>query len=137
MNQVLTQQEIRSRILGVMEKHAEVCLCYIYGSVANGRAGHRSDVDIAVACRELMTPRDRMYLQEELAVALNCDVDLLDLSRATGTILRNALRGQCILCRATSVRYDTVRRLVYDQEDMQPLRRRLMKERRERFICGY
>jgi predicted nucleotidyltransferase len=74
MNQVLTLSETKTRVLSVMEGCSEACLCYIYGSVANGFATNSSDVDIAVACHGPMMSRDRQSLQEKLTVALNRDV---------------------------------------------------------------
>ncbi len=125
------------RALGpVLASHQEVECCYVYGSAASGRLRPDSDVDLAVACSRPLEGAELCALQEECALVLHRDVDLVDLLRVTGLILRNALRGTCVFSRSARSKYRVVRELIYDQEDMQPLRRRLMERRRRIFAYG-
>ena len=96
-----------------------------------------SDVDIAVAGAAPLSAEQKQRLREELEQSLQRDVDLIDLQSATGNILRQALHGTCILCRNKTIRYHLQKRLIYDQEDMQPYRNRIMETRRKRFAYGY
>lgn len=121
----------------VLVSHQEVQCCYVYGSAASGRLKPDSDVDLAVACSRPMAGAELRALQEECVLVLHRDVDLVDLLRVTGLILRNALRGTCVFCRSAQSKYRVVRELIYDQEDMQPLRCALMERRRRIFAYGH
>lgn len=60
---------------------------YVFGSTAAGAVHESSDLDLAVLPREPLTPGARWDLQQELAVALRNDVDLVDL-RSASTVMR-------------------------------------------------
>jgi predicted nucleotidyltransferase len=67
----------------------------VYGSAARGglRSGgdYPSDVDIGVAAEAELALERRLSLAAQLAIALDREVDLVDLRRAHGTILREIL----------------------------------------------
>ena len=130
-------ERIRERIATVLQDHDEVRCCYLYGSAARGRMGALSDIDLGVAGDRAFSAEQKLALQEEFEQALQRDVDLVDLSSVSGTILRNVMRGECVCCRDVGVKYRLIRKLVYDQEDFEPLRRRMMDMRREAFIHGH
>ncbi len=120
-----------------MQNHTELQCCHLFGSAASDRMHTDSDIDIAVAGMAPLSANEKQLLREELEQTLQRDVDLVDLHSATGNILRKALHGYCILCRNKKVRYQLQRRLIYDQEDMQRLRHRIMEARRMRFAYGH
>jgi predicted nucleotidyltransferase len=78
----------------------EAVAVYLYGSLAAGQAGPRSDVDLAVLAAEPIAPERLARAREALAEALRRDVDVVDLRRAstvmraqvvsTGRLLRDA-----------------------------------------------
>lgn len=131
-----TNRQIVELVLEVLQAHPEIQCAYIYGSALGGKLQPDSDVDVAVAGERPLTVRAKASLREKMEMAVRRDVDLVDLHRAAGTILREAMRGECIMCRDTRVKYQLMRRLVYDQEDLQPLRRQMMDRRREAFVHG-
>ena len=133
---MLTIDHIQAQLTPFLEKHTQIACCYIFGSDNNNRLHHNSDIDIAVAGALPLSAYEKKQLREELEQIFQRDVDLVDLQQATGSILRQALHGTCILCRNKLVRYQLQRQLIYDQEDMQPLRNRMMKTRRMRFAYG-
>lgn len=135
-NQSPSVAEIETTLGPILAAHPELQCCYVYGSAAEGRLNAASDVDLAVAGASPLSAAQKVALRDECATVLRRDVDVIDLLQATGTLLRNALRGVCICSRAGKARYQVLRRLVYDQEDLQPLRRRLMEQRKRRFIHG-
>jgi len=71
---------IRRRVPGVR-------LIYRFGSSVSGETHAGSDVDLALVAQEPLEPVGRWELQEELAIALGKQVDLVDLLRAS-TVLR-------------------------------------------------
>ena len=134
----MTSSEIIKAQLEVFfENHPELLCSYLFGSAIHNRMHADSDIDIAVAGTAPLSAGHKQRLREELEQIFRRDVDLIDLHSATGNILRQALHGNCILCRNKSIRYQLQRRLIYDQEDMQPLRKRIMDTRRMRFAYGH
>ena len=63
-------------------------LVYLFGSQADDSATPSSDIDIAVLLEKKMDPIARFDLEQTLAIALNQDVDLVDLLTAS-TVLQN------------------------------------------------
>ena len=131
----MTFNDVQARLAPVWERHPEVRCAYLFGSMASGRAGPGSDVDLAVAADAPLAAQVRHDLQEACAEALGREVDLIDLRRATGLVLKHALRGICLFCHDTGTRAAMIRRLIYDQEDMQPIRRKIMDLRRQAFTA--
>lgn len=129
--------EIRRALDEILNAHPEIDCCYLFGSATGSRFSAESDVDLGVATRRPITVQEKHRLKEELEQAMQRDVDLIDLKQATGSILRRALRGTCVKCTSPQLRYQLMRRLVYDSEDSQPARDLLMRQRRERFAYGH
>ena len=127
---------IQEKIAEVLSAFPMVRIAYLYGSAASGLLRADSDIDVAIGCRLPMPSGMKEEIASKLDMVLHRPVDVLDLSTAYGVILRNALRGICVFCRDSSDRYRVSRRMVYDQEDMQPLRREMMRRRREALIHG-
>lgn len=75
---------------------------YIFGSVASGRDGERSDVDVAVIFRAQTLSREervwrRVDLAEQLAELLVRPVDIVDLETCSPVVAHQVLsRGQII-----------------------------------------
>lgn len=60
---------------------------YLFGSRATGAVHDSSDIDIAVLPQKPLSTELRWDLQQELAIALKLDVDLVDLLSAS-TVMR-------------------------------------------------
>jgi predicted nucleotidyltransferase len=65
----------------------DVIAVYRFGSSADGTALPTSDVDLAFLAHHALDPVRRFELQEQLALALRRNVDLVDL-RAASTVMR-------------------------------------------------
>ncbi len=129
--------QIRQQLDHFTATHPEIACAYLFGSATSSRFTRTSDIDLGLAAGHPLSADEKSRLRSELEDTLLRDIDLIDLQQATGSILRQALHGICILCRNTTVRYQIMRRLIYDQEDMQPLRNRIMQQRRQRFAYGH
>jgi predicted nucleotidyltransferase len=129
--------QIRQQLDRFTAAHPEIACAYLFGSAAGGRFTKTSDIDLGLAASHPLSADAKAHLRAELEDTIHRDIDLVDLQQATGSILRQALHGICILCRNTTVRYQVMRRLIYDQEDMQPLRNQIMQQRRLRFAYGH
>ena len=99
---------------------------YVFGSVARGSAGPRSDVDVAVLMEEvpsatLMGPQ--LSIEGRLEQALGRPVDLIILNGASADLVHRVLRdGELVLerDRGRRVRFEVARRNEYF--DLQPVR---------------
>ena len=60
---------------------------YLFGSRAADAVHESSDIDFAVLPQAPLSPKERWDLQQELAIALHIDVDLVDLLSAS-TVMR-------------------------------------------------
>jgi predicted nucleotidyltransferase len=63
---------------------------YLFGSRANGHARPDSDVDLAVLVDGKLDPVETWELAQSLADQANCDVDLVDLRRAS-TVMQHQI----------------------------------------------
>jgi len=72
---------------------------YRFGSTVDGQTHAASDVDLAVLCNAPLEPFARFDLQERLAVRAGCDVDLVDLRRAS-TVMRMQVVSSGVLLAA-------------------------------------
>jgi len=73
-----------ARATGIIrEALPDVVAVYRFGSTIRGEERAESDVDLAVLASAPLDPVRRFELQEQLAVALRRDVDLVDLRRAS------------------------------------------------------
>ncbi len=61
-----TLSEQYNKLVDVLSKQEHVRLAYLFGSVAKGKAGKLSDVDIAVLLDESLNKKQRFDLQLEL-----------------------------------------------------------------------
>jgi len=89
----------------------------IFGSVSRGAARPDSDIDVAVSFGKPMTSDLRMALTGLVAEIAGRSVDLIDLEKAEGTILAQALGGSEILCDSVSTRHRMALRLNRTEDD--------------------
>ncbi|MBC7225808.1 MAG: nucleotidyltransferase domain-containing protein [Thermoflexales bacterium] len=101
----LEQPEDLEALKGVFGKYPEVQAVYLFGSVAEGRKGPESDLDLAIVPRSPAARARRLDILADLARAGFCNVDLIFLD--TNDIV---------------LRYEAVRlnRVVYQAEDFDP-----------------
>jgi predicted nucleotidyltransferase len=65
----------------------EVVAVYLFGSAARDDQTSESDIDLAYLAPKSLPPKIRWDLQQEVAVLLHRDVDLIDL-RSSSTVMR-------------------------------------------------
>ena len=72
---------------------------YLFGSQVTGLARNESDIDIAVLCLKPISAEIRWELAQNLAILLNCDVDLLDMREASTVMQWQIIKtGKKIFC---------------------------------------
>jgi predicted nucleotidyltransferase len=129
--------ELRELIRKVLNRHPDIKLCIVFGSIAAGNASSNSDLDIAVAAEQPLGGDKCLELMEEFSTVTNCEIDLVDLMAATGLILKQALSTGVVLQNSDKCLYARlISRMLFNQADMMPYYNRTLLERRRRFING-
>lgn len=73
-------------------KIPDLQLIYLFGSRADGTQNADSDIDIAFVATNLqLSAIQKWTIQQELAILLNCDTDLIDLDSASITLSHQIL----------------------------------------------
>ena len=128
-------QRLKTAILHVLEQFPEVKLAYVFGSAARGQLTSESDIDVAVAAETKLPLRTRLAIATQLSKALHREVDLVDLQDVAGEILQQSLcQGIKLLQKDAGLSARLIQRLWFDQADLMPYRRRILAERRKRFL---
>lgn len=128
--------EIVRRVGAYFAARPEFRLVLVYGSAANGNLRPSSDVDVAVAGERVLAPDVMLDTITGLSVALDRDVDLIDLNRVEGLIFHEALTN------GRRVKLDRVlfgrlyAKALGWKEDFLPLQRKMRAARIERFVHG-
>ena len=112
-------------------------LAIIYGSAAAGSMRSNSDVDLAVLFSHPLSADQKMKLAARLERKLLRNVDLVDLSIISGTILKQILcKGRVLVQNEPGVLVEQLRKMIYNQADMMPYVSRTLMERQRRFVDG-
>lgn len=123
------------RVAETLSAEPGLLLAVAFGSASKGRARSDSDIDIAVLAQEPLSRERREQTIRRITEITGRPVDLVDLRSAGVPILRTILtEGRTLLCRDRSVRERLITTMLTDVEDFLPLRQRLLKERRDRWI---
>lgn len=110
-------------------------LCILYGSFAAKKESRDSDLDIAIACGASLESTQKQELIEQLALIFGRPVDLVDLQTVSGTLLHQILtKGTLVNCRDHQLYAEIIKKMLFNQHDFMPYHRRILKERRERWI---
>jgi predicted nucleotidyltransferase len=110
---------LRERVRACFDAVPAALAVYIFGSVARGTAGPKSDIDVAVLFDQnppstLMGPR--LSLEGDLAQALGRPADLVVLNTASADLVHRVLRdGDLVIERDRSrrIRFEVAKRNEY------------------------
>jgi len=86
--------QLRS-ILPILDDKYHVASLGIFGSVARGEAGERSDVDILVEFKQTPDIFEFIRLKDYLSSLLGCEVDLVS-KKALKTVIRDDILREAI-----------------------------------------
>ena len=124
---------IAQKIASTLAQHEEIRLAFVFGSAARGALRPDSDVDVAVLADGQLSTEARLALMAELSLALGREIDLVDLHTAWGLILKQILTtGILALKRPGTAHAALIKRMLFDQADMEPLRQRIIEKSLER-----
>lgn len=127
-------QAALERIRAVLEPFQFIKLAVLFGSTAGGRHGPLSDLDVAVLADTVLDTQQRIAIIDALALDWGRAIDLVDLSRTGQPLLNQIVRHGRIVMGSQESWAQLIYRNILDQSDFVPLRERILKERRERWI---
>lgn len=127
--------DLDMEIRHVLEDYPQIQFATLFGSAARDQLTDRSDIDVAVAAQTALSLDTRIELADRLTQALHREVDLIDLQAVSGTILEQSLcHGRLVLKKDPILYAELIKRLWFNQADMMPYTRRILAERRRRFL---
>ncbi len=119
----------------IFARFPRIRLAILFGSVGRQDSDPESDLDVAVAMDKPLSPTDKMELIEELSQFGGRPVDLIDLQTAGGLILHRALTtGRLLLCTDRTLYAEIIKKMLFNQADFMPYRRRILAQRRSAWI---
>ncbi len=132
-NPSLTQQ-----LTTLLSHHPVIKLAILFGSRADpARTKHfGSDIDLAIMTEGSISNHFKMELMQAISTELDCPVDIVVVNDAPEPILGEILKGQRLLGDNNTYAQLLARHLL-NTADFLPLRQRILKERRERWIQSY
>ena len=131
------QNAIEEQVRAIVEQHPEIQLAVLFGSAVRGRLRPDSDLDVGVAAQIPLSAIQRLTLMDELALTSGRPVDLIDLTSASPPLLRQILtQGSVVVKKDPGLYAALLRKLWYDQADLMPGYRSILRRRRKRFAHG-
>ena len=126
--------ELLVDIRQVLNRHPQILLAVLFGSLARNTAGVESDLDLAVSADRPLETKEKMQLIEELANLTGRPVDLVDILTVGEPLLGQIIvSGRRIL--GDDSRYASIlSKHLFNQADFLPYRRRILRDRRLAWI---
>lgn len=121
-------------IADVLDRHPEIDVAIVFGSLASGRQRPDSDLDLAVRGPQALDAATRLALIAELAGATGRPIDLVDLRRVGEPLLGQVLRHGRRLRGSDEAYAELLNRHLLDAADFMPYVERMLAERRARWI---
>jgi len=129
-------KDLKEKIEEVVAGYPELSVVILFGSAASDRLTPHSDIDIAVAGAHPLPAAGMAKLHLDLARALPLEVDLIDLQRISGILLKEILAHGVVVRRTSGAYARVIERMWYNQADMMPYTRRILEKHVQRFVHG-
>ena len=134
----MTREEVSLKLRSLLEKKPEVVICLLFGSAAEGKMGVNSDIDVAICGDKAFNHDYLAELQLAIAERLGTEVDLMDMARLNGLILRQVITtGKKILNKNPDLLAHYIKKMLFFSEDMYPNYQMILKAKAKRFAHGY
>lgn len=127
-------QSVDNKIHEILGAYPSIKLAILFGSLANNSVKFESDLDLAVQSDRALTKYEKLQLIEDLAQYFMRPIDLIDLHEVGEPLLGQIIaKGRRILGSDTYYGHLLARHL-YVEADFMPYQRRILKERRDKWI---
>ena len=134
----MTREKVILKLRSVLDMKPEVKVCLLFGSAAEDKLGVNSDIDIAICGDNAFTNDYLAELQVAITEKLKTEVDLLDMARMNGLILRQVITtGKKIINKRPDLLAHYIKKMLFFSEDMFPNYQMILKSKAKRFAHGY
>jgi len=123
-----------SDVTNYLRQQGDIELAILFGSLATGKAGVDSDVDLAIQKKSKLSPDEKFEMIEQLALITGRAVDLVDLRLAGEPILGQILKYGKRLLGSDAAYAEIGLKHLYAQADFVPYIERTLKERRMQWL---
>jgi predicted nucleotidyltransferase len=127
-------QTLDAQLKEVLTHFPKIAFAMLFGSVALGRQRADSDLDIAVAAKQMLTAHEKISLINALAESIGRPVDLIDLKMVSVPLLGQIVRYGRRIVGSDTLYGELISRHLFEQADFMPYRTRLLAERRMAWI---
>ncbi|MDP1593541.1 MAG: nucleotidyltransferase domain-containing protein [Gallionella sp.] len=127
-------QAVDVQLRELLTHFPQITLAVLFGSVATGSQREDSDLDIAVAAKQVLTAQERITLVGALAERIGRPVDLIDLHGVSEPLLGQIVRHGRRILGSDTLYGDLIARHLFEQADFMPYRTRILAERRLAWI---
>ena len=129
---------LAQQLTALLSRYPLIKLAILFGSQADlTRKKHfGSDIDLAIMTTEPINSHFKMELIQAISTELDRPVDIIVVNDAPEPILGEVLKGQRLLGDHNTFAQLLTRHLL-NVADFLPLRQRILKERRDRWIQSY
>lgn len=115
-------EEVKKDIVSFLDQRIKnLQLIYLFGSEHTGDVHAFSDIDIAFVCAQQMSSINKFDIQEELAIKLKRDIDLVDLSQATDLLKMQVIFGENLFAINESFLFAFENRVMQDYYDLKEM----------------
>lgn len=121
----------------VLSRYPGVVAAYLFGSVASGKQGPLSDIDIALLFSDVSAPRETVgRLQDDLCRILHTDaVDLVLLNEAPDALAYRVIqKGVCVHSADDRLRAGYATRVIMRYLDFKPVREQAFRLLRKKIL---
>lgn len=123
-----------SQLRDVFKAYPYIKLVLLFGSIANNNENFDSDLDIAVYAERALTADEKVRLIEFLAQRFMRPIDLIDLHEAGEPLLGQIIANGRRILGSDTCYGNLICKHLYAESDFMPYQRRILKERRDRWI---
>jgi predicted nucleotidyltransferase len=127
-------QAIDAQLKEVLTHFPNIAFVMLFGSVALGRQRADSDLDIAVAAKQMLSVDEKVALIRALTDCIGRPIDLIDLKVVPEPLLGQILRYGRRIMGSDTLYGELISRHLFEQADFMPYRIRLLAERRMAWI---
>jgi uncharacterized protein len=125
------------KLKAVLAEIPEIHYATVFGSLVKDRLTSESDIDLAVAAEYPLEKGRYLQLVNSLNSVLSHPVDLIDLNRVSGPILKQALCTGIVMKKTSPPNLARlIKKMWYNQADMMPNALMILKSHCERFVNG-
>ena len=123
------------RLKDYFNQNQEISSVVLFGSFAKGTQNSQSDIDLAILTEHDLTADLKIKIVSDLAVIFHKTIDIIDLRTSHVPLLQEILtQGIWLKLKSNSVKEKLIQKMIFEVEDLQPLRENIQNEKIKRFI---